>query len=119
MLSLHLSPHICKMAATAPMITSLQDSIPIKKAGRQEERTHTQKNPSLHVTLSSVGKSFPEVPSRLCIISQRPDLCYMSALVQLWVKEQEASIMIHPWGWVNRSPELLFGRQPTVLATTK
>lgn len=34
-------------------------------------------------------------------------------------KKQEASIMIDPWGWENRSPELLLGGQPTVLATTK
>lgn len=43
----------------------------------------------------------------------------MSPLVQLWVKKERASIMIHLQGWANYSPKWLLGRQLTALATTK
>lgn len=106
-LFLHLPPHICKMAATAPTVISLHESISIKKGGRvcylkkkkdgrkNEEKLQGTRNPFLPVTLSG-RKIFPEVPNRICIFLTAQIWVYMSPLVQLWVKKLGASIRIHP-----------------------
>lgn len=106
MTPLHLSPHICKTAAIAPSIISLYDSIPIKKEGRKKKY-----NKPFSSCDSSGRKIIPEVLSKLCVIFHSSDLGYMSSSVLSQAREQEASVVIHPSGWVNCSPEWLLGRQ--------
>lgn len=58
------------MAAIAPSVISLHDSIPIKKEQKGQKDTGS---PFLHVTLLLERKIFSEVRNRLYIISHGPD----------------------------------------------